>query len=94
MKFEDYEEISSGLTPENAVDIVRSILEKLKTDIAETDAVTADLQNKIESANDKYKSLQIDYIQKFTSQSSDVDKEDEEDDVDVETEIEAALANI
>ena len=94
MKFEDYEEISSGLTPENAVDIVRSILEKLKTDIVETDATTADLQNKIESANDKYKSLQVDYIQKFTSQSSDIEYREDEEDVDVEKEIEAALANI
>lgn len=94
MKFEDYDEIASGLTPENAVDTVRSILEKLKTDIVETDAATADLQNKIESANEKYKSLQIDYIQKFTSQSSDAIEDEEEDDVDVEKEIEAALANI
>ena len=93
MKYEDYEELTKDLTADNAVDIVRSMLEKLKSDVIETEAATATYEEKLSDMNDKYKSLQVDYIQKFTSQAGGVEEEEEEEDETeaVEKEIEEML---
>ena len=91
MKYEDYEELTKDLTPDNAVDIVRSMLEKLKSDVIETEAATTTYEEKLADVNDKYKSLQVDYIQKFTSQAGGVEVEEEDETEAVEKEIEEML---
>ena len=91
MKYEDYEELTKDLTPDNAVDIVRSMLEKVKSDVIETEAATTAYEGKLSDMNDKYKSLQVDYIQKFTSQAGGVEEEEEDETEAVEKEIEEML---
>ena len=92
MKYEDYEELTKGLTPDNAVDIVRSMLEKVKSDAMENEAAATDYEGKLSAMNDKYKSLQVDYIQKFTSQAGESNAGEEEDETEaVEKEIEEML---
>lgn len=92
MKYEDYEELAKDLTPDNAVDTVRSMLEKLKSDVVETEAATTAYEEKLSDINDKYKSLQVDYIQKFTSQAGESNAGEEEDETEaVEKEIEEML---
>ena len=91
MKYEDYEELAKDLTPDNAVDIVRSMLEKVKSDAMETEALTTTYEGKLADVNDKYKSLQVDYIQKFTSQAGGVEVEEEDETEAVEKEIEEML---
>lgn len=91
MKYEDYEAIAGGVTAENAADIVRAMLEKLKTDIVEVDAEIADYKGKLESANEKYKDLQVDYIKKFTSSSAEIDDVSDDDPDEIENEIAKAI---
>lgn len=93
MKYEDYEAIGSGATAENALETVMKMLEKAKTDSVEYDAEIADLSKKLEDSENKYKSLQVDYIQKFTSSSSE-EVEEVDEDVSVETEIENIMKEI
>lgn len=93
MKYEDYEAIGSGVTAENALETVMKMLEKAKTDSVEYDAEIADLSKKLEDSENKYKALQVDYIQKFTSSSSE-EVEEVDEDVSVETEIENIMKAI
>lgn len=91
MKYEDYEALTKDLTAENAVDIVRGMLEKVKSDAIETEAETTTYEEKLSDMNDKYKSLQVDYIQKFTSQTGAPDVEEVDETEAVEKEIEEML---
>lgn len=91
MKYEDYEELTKDLTADNAVDIVRSMLEKVKSDAMETEASTTTYEEKLSAMNDKYKSLQVDYIQKFTSQAGGVEVEEEDETEAIDKEIEEML---
>ena len=91
MKYEDYEELTKDLTADNAVDIVRSMLEKVKSDAMEIEAATTAYEEKLSDMNGKYKSLQVDYIQKFTSQAGAPDAEEEDETEAVEKEIEEML---
>lgn len=91
MKYEDYEELTKDLTADNAVDIVRSMLEKVKSDATETEALTTTYEGKLSDMNDKYKSLQVDYIQKFTSQAGGVEVEEEDKTEAIDKEIEEML---
>lgn len=93
MKYTDYEAIGSTATAENALDVVMQLLEKAKTDSVEYDAEIADLSKKLEDSDNKYKALQVDYIQKFTSSSSE-EVEEVDEDVSVETEIENIMKEI
>lgn len=93
MKYEDYEAIGSGATAENALETVMKMLEKAKTDSVEYDTEIADLSKKLEDSENKYKALQVDYIQKFTSSSSE-EVEEVDEDVSVETEIENIMKEI
>ena len=47
MKYEDYEELTKDLTADNAFDIVRSMLEKVKSDAMETEALTTAYEGKL-----------------------------------------------
>lgn len=91
MKYEDYEELAKDLTADNAVDIVRSMLEKVKSDAMETEASTTTYEEKLSAMNDKYKTLQVDYIQKFTSQAGGVEVEEEDKTEAIDKEIEEML---
>ena len=91
MKYEDYEELTKDLTADNALDIVRSMLEKVKSDAMETEAATTTYGEKLSAMNDKYKALQVDYIQKFTSQSGVVEVDEEDETEAIEKEIENML---
>ena len=93
MKYADYEGIGSTATAENALDVVMQLLEKAKADSVEYDAEIADMNKKLEDSENKYKSLQVDYIQKFTNSSSDVVEEGDDEDA-VEKEIEDIMKEI
>ena len=93
MKYTDYEAIGSIATAENALDVVMQLLEKAKTDSVEYDAEIADMSKKLEDSENKYKALQVDYIQKFTNSSSDVVEEGDDEDA-VEKEIEDIMKEI
>lgn len=93
MKYTDYESIGSTATSENALDVVMQLLEKAKTDSVEYDAEIADMRKKLEDSENKYKALQVDYIQKFTNSSSDVVEEGDDEDA-VEKEIEDIMKEI
>ena len=93
MKYTDYEAIGSTATEENALDVVMQLLEKAKTDSVEYDAEIADMSKKLEDSENKYKALQVDYIQKFTNSSSDVVEEGDDEDA-VEKEIEDIMKEI
>ena len=93
MKYTDYEAIGSKATAENALDVVMQLLEKAKTDSVEYDAEVADMSKKLEDSENKYKTLQVDYIQKFTNSSSDVVEEGDDEDA-VEKEIEGIMKEI
>lgn len=93
MKYTDYEVIGSTATAENALDVVMQLLEKAKTDSVEYDAEIADMSKKLEDSENKYKALQVDYIQKFTNSSSDVVEEGDDEDA-VEKEIEDIMKEI
>lgn len=93
MKYTDYEDIGSTATAENALDVVMQLLEKAKTDSVEYDAEIADMRKKLEDSENKYKALQVDYIQKFTNSSSDVVEEVDDEDA-VEKEIEDIMKEI
>ena len=93
MKYTDYEAIGSTETAENALDVVMQLLEKAKTDSVEYDAEIADMRKKLEDSENKYKALQVDYIQKFTNSSSDVVEEGDDEDA-VEKEIEDIMKEI
>ena len=93
MKYTDYEDIGSTATPEKALDVVMQLLEKAKTDSVEYDAEIADMSKKLEDSENKYKALQVDYIQKFTNSSSDVVEEVDDEDA-VEKEIEDIMKEI
>ena len=80
-------------TAENALDVVMQLLEKAKTDSVEYDAEIADMSKKLEDSENKYKALQVDYIQKFTNSSSDVVEEEDDEDA-VEKEIEDIMKDI
>ena len=69
------------------------LLEKAKTDSVEYDAEIADMSKKLEDSENKYKALQVDYIQKFTNSSSDVVEEGDDEDA-VEKEIEDIMKDI
>lgn len=93
MKYTDYEAIGSTATSENALEVVMQLLEKAKTDSVEYDAEIADMSKKLEDSENKYKALQVDYIQKFTNSSSDVVEEGDDEDA-VEKEIEDIMKEI
>lgn len=93
MKYTDYEAIGSTATAENALDVVMQLLEKAKTDSVEYDAEIADMSKKLEDSENKYKALQVDYIQKFTNSSSDVVEDGDDEDA-VEKEIEDIMKEI
>lgn len=94
MKYEDYEALTADLSADNAVDVVRQIMEQLKLDMVADEAIVAELNSKLEAMNDKYKALQIDYIQKFTSATGEETVDNDEDEIDVESEIEEIMKNI
>lgn len=75
MKYEDYEAIAKKLTPENAPEIVRTMLENIKTD-TENIAV---LNKSIEEKEGKIRDLQDTNIKLFLSQTGKADDEPEED---------------
>ena len=91
MKYEDYEELTKELTTDNAIDIVRSMLEKVKSDAMETEAATTEYEARLSAMSDKYKALQVDYIQKFTSQAGEVEVKEEDETEAIEKEIENML---
>lgn len=70
MKYEDYENISKGLTAENAPVIISQFLENIKTDLEERDAYKASLDEK----ESKIKDLQDTNIKLFLNQTAPEDK--------------------
>lgn len=75
MMYEDYENIAKGLTTENAPDIVKQLLDGIKTDIESIDALTksnAEMDKKI-------RDLQDTNIKLFLSQTGKAENDPEED---------------
>lgn len=65
MKYEDYENIAKGLTSENAPDIVRQLLENIKTDTENIEALHKSNQDQ----EKKIRDLQDTNIKLFLSQT-------------------------
>lgn len=65
MKYEEYEAIAKDLNADNALDIVKSLLEKAKSDSLTDDALRVTMTEELEQTKQKYKDLQVDYIQHF-----------------------------
>lgn len=82
MKYEDYEAIAQRLTPENAPEIVKTMLDSVKEDLGERDA----LVNVKAEQEAKIKDLQDTNIKLFLSQTGkaeqDEDDETEEEKID------------
>ena len=93
MKYSDYESVGSTATAENALEVVMQLLEQAQTDSVEYDAEISDFSKKLEDSENKYKALQVDYIQKFTSSSAEEEKEEDEESS-IETEIENIMKEI
>ena len=93
MKYADYEALGSTATAENALSVVMQMLEKAQADSVEHDAEIADFSKKLEDSENRYKALQVDYIQKFTSSSAEEEKEEDEESS-IETEIENIMKEI
>ena len=91
MTYEEYEAMKSELTPENAPIVVGGILDALKTDLAERDALKAE----VEAKDKKIADLQDTNMKLFLNQTSDEGAEDEDSEekfiADVESEIEKML---
>lgn len=92
MKYADYEALAKDVTADNAVDVVRSMLEKAQQDSVAYDAEIAALNEKITESDSKYKDLQVDYIKRFTSESK--EEESTADEIDLDAEIEDIMKNI
>lgn len=92
MKYTDYEALAKDVTADNAVDVVRSMLEKAQQDSVAYDAEIAALNEKITESDSKYKDLQVDYIKRFTSESK--EEESTADEIDLDAEIEDIMKNI
>ena len=93
MKYSDYEALGSTATAENALSVVMQLLEQAQKDSVEYDAEISDFSKKLEDSENKYKALQVDYIQKFTSSSSE-EAEEEDEEASIETEIENIMKEI
>lgn len=65
MKYEEYESIAKDLNADNALDIVKSLLEKAKSDSLTDEALRVTMTEELEQTKQKYKDLQVDYIQHF-----------------------------
>lgn len=82
MKYEDYEGIAQKLTAENAPEVLKTMLDSVKEDLAERDALKA-VQAEQEA---KIKDLQDTNIKLFLSQTGkaeqDGDEETEEEKID------------
>lgn len=92
MKYAEYEALAKDVTADNAVDVVRSMLEKAQQDSLAYDAEITALNEKITESDNKYKDLQVDYIKRFTSESK--EEENAEDEIDIDAEIEDIMKNI
>ncbi len=92
MKYAEYEALAKDVTADNAVDVVRSMLEKAQQDSVAYDAEITALNEKITESDNKYKDLQVDYIKRFTSESK--EEENTEDEIDLDAEIEDIMKNI
>ena len=82
MKYEDYECIAQKLTTENAPEVMKTMLDAVKSDLAERDT----LMSVKEEQEAKIKDLQDTNIKLFLSQTGkaeqDEDKETEEEKID------------
>lgn len=91
MTYEEYETMKNELTTENAPIVVGSILDALKTDLAERDALKAE----VEAKDKKIADLQDTNMKLFLNQTNDESGEEEDDEekfiADVESEIEKML---
>lgn len=92
MKYAAYEDIAKNVTADTALETVAALLELAKTDSVETDAEITKLTGQIEEGKAKYNDLQVDYIKKFTSSSSEDVNDKDDPDEEVEKEIEKLLA--
>lgn len=93
MTYEEYEAMKNNLTSENAPIVVGNILDAVKTDLAERDALRAE----VEAKDKKIADLQDTNMKLFLNQTSDegTGEEDEEEKFmsDVESEIEKMLTD-
>lgn len=92
MKYEDYEAIARTLTAENAPDVVKQLLDNIKTD---TESINALMQSNTEK-DTKIRDLQDTNIKLFLSQTGKADDEPDEDSAEkemalVDNEIESVL---
>lgn len=94
MKYEDYEGMTAELTADNALETITAMLEKLKTDIMENDASVEASAQAYAELEQKYKELQVEYIKKFTSESSEAEPEETEEVDTIEEAIEAIIEAI
>lgn len=65
MKYEEYEAIAKDLTADNALDKVKEMLEKAKSDSLTDEAEKVTIAEELGQTKQKYKDLQVDYIQRF-----------------------------
>lgn len=93
MQYTDYEELAKDLTPDNALDTVKTMLEKLKADTLTDEAQITAMQTELEQTKQKYKDLQVDYIQKFIGASGS-EAEEEDTEAQAEAELKEALTTI
>ncbi len=75
MKIEDYEKLSSSLTAENAPSVVQDMMNLIREDLTERDA----LAEKVASLDSKNRELQDTNIKLFLSQTSKVEPNDDSD---------------
>lgn len=93
MKYEDYENIAKGLTTENAPDIVKQLLDNIKADTENIEALTKSLEDK----EVKIRDLQDTNIKLFLSQTGKADDDSPSDEELAEQEnkaVEDEISNI
>lgn len=74
MKYEDYEGIAQKLTAENAPEVLKTMLDSVKEDLTERDA----LAKSVEEQEAKIKDLQDTNIKLFLSQTGKAEQDEDE----------------
>lgn len=70
MNYEEYEAIAREVNADNALDVVKTMLEKAKHDSLAYEAEKVAISQELETTKQKYKDLQVDYIQHFVGATS------------------------
>ena len=91
MKYEEYEAIAKDLNADNALDIVKSLLEKAKSDSLTDEALRVTMTEELEQTKQKYKDLQVDYIQHFIGAAGNDGESEDDMQKKSEEELQAAL---